>query len=300
MTTEDEKVIQRIRAGERSVYPEQRFVLCWFMPGLIVAFISITLLLLSIVYPDSEIFPFEAAQLGTIVGICILIPGVILWSYYRTTYSFVGLGRIQLSLSITSLELTNHGYDNVQRIISPKFPNEYKLLPIFTSIGPGILLERLQGIDWDPATLARMDRQKRRYAASAMAAVGGLAITGGLLMLPVFSVISLLNGPLLPIIFLLELFLLTVGFSLLLRARRRLHALEKEALDTAESAAFSRVPSEMSSKCSVEDVIFLIRVEYTHPIRVLLLETYEGVEYTELTYRTGDRIELRVGIINSQ
>ena len=42
--------------------------------------------------------PVEFALIGTLIGICILIPGLIVWYYFRTAYSYLGLRRFLLKL----------------------------------------------------------------------------------------------------------------------------------------------------------------------------------------------------------
>ena len=98
LTKADEKVIKRIREGEHKTYPEDRYVDPAIMPGALVTFLSLTFLLFSFIFPDGYPIPVEFALIGTLIGICILIPGLIVWYYFRTAYSYLGLRRFLLKL----------------------------------------------------------------------------------------------------------------------------------------------------------------------------------------------------------
>lgn len=296
LSTADEKVIKRIKDCEYKAYPEQRYVDPAIVPGGFVTFLSFIFLMISFIFPGNHPVPTEYSLLGTLVGICLLIPGIIVWLYFRQTYSFVGLRRFQVSLSITALELANHGIDNVKPIISPKCPEEFQYLPLFVALGPGTLLSRLQGLDWAPETLARMKRQSEKYTASITAFAGALALLGGLITLPLFVLLSLFSasgGPFFP---LLGLFLLLLGVGILLNSRRKLRNLEKQESELTDSNA-PHIASQLSSERSVKDVLALIKLGYAHPIRVLVLDTYSDLEYTGRTYLTGDELEIREALL---
>jgi len=296
LTGADEKVVRRIREGAYRVYPEQRHVDASLMPGCLVTGLFGLFLILPIIVPTSGMMAFEVALIGVLVGLCILLPGIIIWNYYRTTYSYMGLKRFQIALSITALELQNKGHERVQPIISPSYPEEYQYLPLFTSIGPYAMLKRVQNADRNPVTLQEAKNQSERAVASFSAIAGAMAILGGLISLPLSLLIWSLAGNTSPFFFLLAIGLLVLGLGMLLSARRKIKALESQELESGVEDSPSYRFGEVWSERRVEDILSLLRAEYTHPIRILVEGAYEEFEYTGRTYYTGDGIELREAI----
>lgn len=294
LTSADKKVIKRIKEGERKAYPEQILVDPSLMPGFLCTFLPAIFLLFSVIFPETGgPLPFDLALLGTLIGICILIPGIIVWLYFRNVYSYLGLKRFQIALSITALELSNLGHQNVQPVINPIFPSEYEFLTLFTSIGPSNLLKRMEGIQWDSETIAKMVRQQEKFTTSIMVFVSVLALGGGLIAFPAILVLSIISGTVNLFMLLLAILLVLFGVVMLLNSRRKLGILKDEKPETVDSENLSHLVELTSAKCSVEDVLSLIRLGYTHPIRLLVVETYRALEYTGRVYYTGDDIELR-------
>jgi hypothetical protein len=293
LTSADEKVIKRIKEGEHKAYPEDRYVDPAIIPGGVVTFLSLTFLLFSFIFPDGGSIPFEFAMIGTLIGISLLIPGITVWYYFRTVYSYLGLRRFQVALSITALELSNHEYRNVESIISPHYPSEYEYLTLFTSIGPGTLLKRMGGVHWDSETLTKMIRQAERFTVSMTGLSGGLAFLGSLILLPVYFLLFLMSGTHNIFLISLGVLLFIMGTLMILHTRRKIRVLNEVEPLSSESVDVAQIADISSPKCSVEDVLSLIRLGYSHPIRLLMLETYRALEYTGKVYHTGDGIELR-------
>jgi hypothetical protein len=290
----DEKTIRRIKDGARKAYPEQLYVDPALIPGLMITFLCGIFLILSLMIPgDSGLVPFEIALFGTLIGIFVLVPGIAVWLYYRNTYSLFGLRRFQVALSITALELANLGHKSVQPIISPIYPEEYRYLPLFTAIGPGNLLKRMKEMQWDSETLVRLTRQSETYNYSMLAFVGVLSLIGGLIGVPAILFLSLISGAWNLIFLIFVLMVLVLGVGLLLYSRHRLRTLnETEPAmssldDDAQGAQFS------SSQCDVEDVLSIVVQSYSHPIRLLVVNSYTTLEYTGRVYHTGEGIEVR-------
>jgi len=293
LTSADEKVIQRIKEGAHKAYPEDRYVDPALIPGGVVTFLSLTFLLFHFIFADGFPIPFELALSGTLIGICLLIPGLIVWYYFRTVYSYLGLRRFQVALSITALELSNHGHKDVQPLIDSIYPAEYEYLRIFTAIGPSTLLKRMEGIHWDSETLARMTRQTETYAASLIGFVGALALIGGLIFLPVYFLMFLMLRIQNMFLLFLDFLLLIFGIVILLHTRRKLRALKDTMPKESAPTDIPRLVDITSSECSVDDVLSLISLGYSHPLRILVLGAYNTLEYTGRVYHTGNGIELR-------
>ena len=294
LSNADEKVIKKIKEGARKVYPEQVYVEPALIPGFFITFICGIFLLLHLMTPEIDgPLPFDIALLGTSIGICTLVPGIIVWLHLKNAYSFLGFRRFQVALSITALELSNLGHKKVEAIISPTYPAEYQYLPLFMVTGPGNLLSRMEGVQWDSETIEAMLRQSKRFSVSMSGLVGGLSLIVSLIMFPVFFFIFPLVGFAALFIHILWLFLFTMGVVLVPYARHKLHALEEEESTAGAPSDQSSLPETLSAKCSVEDALSIIRQGYPHPIRMLVVGLYSVLEYTERSYYTGDGIELQ-------
>lgn len=293
-THADEKVIQRIKDGAHKVYPEQIYVEPAIVPGAFVTFFCGMFLAMSIMFPDSpDFFLFDWALFGTITGIIILIPGIFVWYYLRSVYSYLGLWRDKVALSITALELTNLCSKDAKVIISPLYPHEYESLSLFVSIGPSTLLKKMEEVQWDPELLARMVRQKESFTNSINALVGAISLQGGLICLGLTALLSLLQGTLQTSFLLLSLFLLFFAVALLLQARHKLRAIDDEETKMSDPSTLPDKAQTLSTACSIEEILSLVRMGYTHPMRVLVVETFSDLEYTGRVYYTGDGLELQ-------
>ena len=297
MTIADEKVLRRIRDGAHRAYPERSYADPVWATGCAVTGIFGMLL----VFPAFGIFtgmmPPEISLPGTLLGVCVFLAGVLISLYYRRAYSYLGLGRYQVALSITALDLSSHGHKRVQPIISPSYPEEYQYLVLFGQTGPANLLKRMKDIRWDAETLAKMSKQRERYIASMYAIVGTLSLIAGLVAVPAIVILSVFSGIGSPFLPLLVLFILLSGAVMILHARHRLRLIERQEAVSMDTAQLSELAGGLSSKCRVEDVLTLIRSAYPHPIRVLVLGTYPELEYTGRTYYTGEGIELHEAVI---
>lgn len=288
------KVIKKIKEGAHKVYSEQVYVDAALMPGILITFLSGMFLIISIVFSGtSGSFPLDIALIGTLIGIIVLTPGIIVWLYHRNTYSFLGFRRFQVALSITALELSNLGHQRIQPIISPSYPAEYEYLPLFIAVGPGNLLKRMKGVLRSPATLDAMLRQSERFAISLSGVAGVMSLLGSLLVLLVNGLTFVMNGSWNLFLLLLGLFMLILGIALVLHTRYRLGALRESEPSTDASDDISQFAETSSTKASVEDALSFIHQRYAHPIRLLVVETYSALEYTGRVYYTGDGIELR-------
>jgi hypothetical protein len=296
LTDADEKVIRRIREGAYRAYPEQRYVDPAIVPGCVIigAFGGAAVILQILSLPS---VPWGLLLAGTLAGICLLIPGFLVWLHYRNAYSYLGLKRYQVALSITALDLSNHGYREVQSIVGSGHPEEYQYLGLFSAAGPWALLHRLQGANLDAETLARMRRQNETYFASNLGFVGCLGLLGGLTAFSTFALLYLRTGiggvPLL----MLGFSILLMSTAVLIYARLKLRHLGKQEPASIDTTELSPLTGEAYPKCRVENVISLLRPAYPHPIRLLVLEEYQGLEYTGRKYHTGDDIELREAIL---
>jgi hypothetical protein len=264
------------------------------LPGLVITFLSASLVIVPIVVPGSEGFPsFELGLLGVLVGLCVLAPGIFVWSYHRHLYRYAGLWRFQVALSVTALELSNLGYNRVQSIVDTDCPMEYRLLTLFTGIGPGNLLRRMEGMHWDSEALDGMVRQSERAIQSMLGIVGALAFLGGLMGIPAVGLLWMISGGINVYLVAMVLFLNLLGLVLLVVARRKLRGLKEGAHGAGGDARMTEPNGYVSGECSVEDVLSVIRHGFPHPIRLLVVENYGMLEYTGRVYRTGDGIELR-------
>ena len=294
LTKADEKVIQKIKEGDRKVYPEQIYVDPAIAPGAFITLLSLMFLMVSVVFTATPgPVPFELALLCTIIGIIALVPGIIVWYYFRTMYSYLDMKRFQVALSITALELSNLGHKKVQAIISPTYPQEYEFLSLFLAIGPSNLLKRMKDVQWDSESLDSMVKQQEKFTYAMTGFVGALALFGGLVAIGSTALLSLMSGTVELFLLALSLFILFFGVVAIFRARRKLGALEKEEPKLNDSDAIPGIAESLSEKCSVEDVLSLIRIGYTHPIRILVVGTYSALEYTGREYYTGDGLAFR-------
>ncbi|NHJ15086.1 MAG: hypothetical protein EAX95_15495 [Candidatus Thorarchaeota archaeon] len=318
----DETVIQRIREGALKAYPEQRYVDPALAPGAMMTLLFAVFLLLSIIGPGFGPMSFEISLLGTLIGVCVLIAGIAVWRHFRSNYAYLGMWRFQLALSITALELANHGHKQVKPIISPSYPEEYLYLPNFVAFGPGNLLKRLQGVDIDSKTLTMAASQADRVIASLFGTLGALTLLGGIFTLLAFAVISVISDSMNLFLLLLGLMLLFLSLASLLYAWLKARALERQELNVHGSRGLSRLADDAQrttvdasgvtgpaytdfsrmfdytlTKVRVSDVLSFLRSQFPHPIRLLVLDTYKELEYTGRTYLTGNEIELREAIL---
>lgn len=292
LTSADEKVIHRIKEGEHKAYPEDRYVDPAIMPGAIVFFLSLIFVLFSFIFPSDTPLFFEPALIGTIIGMCLLVPGIAVWYHFRTVYSYLGLRRFQLALSITALDLMNHGHKDVKPLIDPIYPSEYQYLTLFTSMGPGNLLKRIQGVHWDSETLSRMTRQAETFSASLIGLSGALAILGGLILLPAYILLFLMSGSHNMFLLVLGVMIFILGGAMLFHARRKIRSIKDATPSEIDSIDIPQLSSFSPSECSVDDVLSLIRLAYSHPLRILVVGKYNALEYTGRVYHTGSGIEL--------
>ena len=293
LTSADEKVIRRIQEGAYKAYPEDRYTDPAIVPGGVVTFLSFTFLLFHFVFAEGFPIPLEFALIGTLIGICLLIPGIIVWYYFRTVYSYLGLRRFQVALSITALELSNHGHKDVQPLLDSSYPAEYQLLRLFVSVGPGVLLKRMEGVNWDSEALAAMIKQSETYTASLTGLSGALALLGGLFTIPTYLLLFFISGVHIPFLLFLGLLLIILGGAMLFHTRRKVKSLRNTESQEIDSADVPQLTETISSKCSVNDVLSLIKHSYSHPLRILVLAVYANLEYTGRFYHTGNGIELR-------
>jgi LPXTG-motif cell wall-anchored protein len=293
LTSEDEKVIRRIKEGAYKAYPEDRYVDPAIAPGGVVTFLFFTFLLFHFVFAGGFPIPLEFAMIGTLIGFCLLIPGIVVWYYFRTVYSYLGLRRFQVALSITALDLSNSGHNTVQPLIDPSYPAEYQLLTLFMSVGPGNLLKRMGGVNWDSEALAAMIKQSETYTASLTGLSGALALLGGLITIPTYLLLFIISGAQNPFLLFLGLLLLILGGAMLFHTRRKVKSLRNIESQENDSADVPQLADTVSSECSVDDVLSLIKHSYSHPLRILVFGVYGNLEYTGRFYHTGNGIELR-------
>lgn len=291
LSSSDERTIRKIREGVSNIYPESRVEWC-FLPGCLLSLLPALFLLLEFDEPSlHEPYWVEEASSVMLFGLCLLGLATVVWLGFRRKYYYLGFRRSAIAQGITAVDLLNHGHSPDVTILDPIHPAEYGMgfVSMFAALGLGRLLHRMGLIEWEVDALREIPRYTTKYSCTLILFVVGFGVAW-------LSLVVRLRMFLTAAAFLIGILMIMLGlllvFSRLSRERRIRQAYSGMRVDLSDLLGV-----ELGRVGRVEDMIAQIRSSYSHPIRVLVTDTYDGLEYTGRTYLNIDSVELREAIL---
>ena len=301
--TKQEDFLALVENGEQRVYPEKSIDKAnrIYVPMVLGGAIAIISEVIYFIHFNSLMIEFVFIFMIVPILIGVLLTIVAGRSVIRNEgqYGVRGINRKILSKAIHFLDMVHQGHADIGRITDSRRPDE---LVATTTIGFGSAVYALKRIDPDLAKMwtSTLSEKLKPETSSKFTWFLRISLFGILAALPVIFIAWVLHliGVFNEDVFKYIVIIATVVF-LILAGACMVFVITKFGAEAPQGVldALSEPQLRMDTEMALDRIIQTVREEGQYPLRVLVLEKYDDLVYTERIYRTSKDYELKAAAL---